>query len=96
MVIPQLPVAVELVLFLATSVQPYPLFISGMAVLETKGILVPQNSGKPVNFTLTDRRFSNDSNALSVGIQIINDEFSVSYGRNIYSRCRMNVSEDTV
>ena len=42
-----------------------------------------------------DRMFSNNYNAPSMISQILYDEFSVSSGRNIYSRCRMDVASDT-
>ena len=40
--------------------------------------------------------FSNDSNVLSVGSQILHDELSVSSRRNLYSHCRMDVTAETV
>ena len=43
-----------------------------------------------------DRIFSNDSNALSVGIQILRDEFSVSFGRNLYLHYRMDTVSEIV
>ena len=39
---------------------------------------------------------TNNSNFLSVGSQIICDELSVSSGKNIYLRCRMDVTAETV
>ena len=46
--------------------------------------------------TSIDVIFSNDSNVLSVIIQIICDELSVSYGRNLNLRNRMDVADETV
>ena len=43
-----------------------------------------------------DRRLSNDYNAPYVGSQIIHDKLSVSYGRDIYLRCSMNVAAESV
>ena len=43
-----------------------------------------------------DIRLSNDSNALSTSSQILREKLSVSSRRNLLSRCRMDVAEETV
>ena len=46
--------------------------------------------------TYIGRRFSNDFNVLSIVSQILHDELFVSYGRDLYSHCRINVASETV
>ena len=50
--LPQLPLEVELVMFLGVPVQPQPIFASGMLSLVIKGKIPPHPSGIPVNYTL--------------------------------------------
>ena len=49
MELPQIPVTVELVMWLAVPVQPQPLVAYGMVSLELYGKLIPQISGISVN-----------------------------------------------
>ena len=46
--------------------------------------------------TSIDRRFRNGYNMPFVFSQVLCDELSVSYGRNIYSWCRMDFAAETV
>ena len=46
--------------------------------------------------TYIDKILPNYSNAPSVVSQILRDELSFSFGRNLYLRCRMDVATDTV
>ena len=46
-------------------------------------------------YAFIDKRLYNNSNVPSIVSQILRDELPVSSGRDIYSRCSMNVSADT-
>ena len=56
----------------------------------------PKFQGNSEFKTHIDRRFSNDSNAMSVVSQIFFDELSLSYERDICSCCRIGVTIETV